>query len=64
VSKMKTVKAVAARFRTTASGKLKRNRPGKRHLLSGKTTKRKRQLSKSAMLDCAHEKTYSRLMGI
>lgn len=62
--KMKSVKAVAARFRTTASGKLKRNRPGKRHLLSGKTTKRKRQLSKPGLLDSAHEKTYSRLMGI
>jgi len=64
VTKMKTVKAVAARFKATASGKLKRNHPGKRHLLSGKTSKRKRQLSKSALLDEAHTKTYSRLMGM
>lgn len=61
---MKTVKAIAARFRVTAKGKLKRQRPGRRHLLSGKTTKRKRQLSKASYVDCAHEKTYSLLIGV
>jgi len=61
---MKTVKAVAARFRKTASGKLKRQSPGKRHLLSSKTSKRKRQLSHPEMVDRAHERTYSRLMGL
>ena len=61
---MKTVKAIAARFRTTAKGKLKRERPGKRHLLSGKTPKRKRQLSKAVYADCAHGKLYSLLMGV
>jgi len=64
VTKMKTVKAVAARFKATASGELKRNRPGKRHLLSGKSSKRKRHLSKAGLVDNAHEKTYSRLMGM
>jgi len=64
VPKMKTVKAVAARFKATASGKLKRQHPGKRHLLSGKSTKRKRQLSKPGLLDKAHEKIYSRLIGM
>jgi large subunit ribosomal protein L35 len=63
VPKMKTVKAIAARFRSTAQGKLKRNRPGKRHLLSGKTPKRKRQLSRAAYVDHAHEKVYSTLIG-
>ena len=62
--KMKTVKAIAARFRSTATGKLKRSHPGKRHLLSGKTPKRKRQLSNVALVDRAHEKTYSELMGL
>ena len=42
----KTRKAVAKRFKKTASGKLKFNSPGKRHLASSKTRKQKRQLGK------------------
>jgi large subunit ribosomal protein L35 len=41
---MKTHKASKKRFRTTASGLLKRRQAGKKHLLSGKTGKRKRHL--------------------
>ncbi len=63
--KMKTRKAVACRFRVTGTGKLKASRPGKRHLLTGKTAKRKRQLRNPGMvLDEAHTKTYKRLMCI
>ena len=60
--KMKTKKAVAARFRVTATGKLKHSRPGKRHILTKKTPKRKRQLSRAAYVDDAQLKTYKRLM--
>jgi large subunit ribosomal protein L35 len=42
--KMKTHKGSRKRFRVTGTGKLKRNRAGKKHLLSHKTGKRKRQL--------------------
>ena len=35
----KTRKAVSKRFKVTASGKVKRNRQGKRHLLSSKSPK-------------------------
>jgi large subunit ribosomal protein L35 len=42
--KMKTHKGSKKRFRVTASGKLKRRQAGKKHLLSHKTGKRKRQL--------------------
>jgi large subunit ribosomal protein L35 len=62
VPKMKTRKAVACRFRVTATGKLKASRPGKRHLLTGKPPKRKRQLRKATLLDEGHLKTYKRLM--
>lgn len=62
--KMKTKKAVAARFRVTATGKLKRARPGKRHILTKKTAKRKRQLSGAAYVDKGQLKTYKRLMCI
>ena len=46
VPKMKTRKAVKARFRVTGTGKLKRTRPGRRHMLTKKSAKRKRSLGK------------------
>jgi len=45
--KVKTHRGAAKRFKKTASGKFMRNSAFKRHLLSSKTTKRKRQLTKS-----------------
>lgn len=62
--KMKTKKAVAARFRVTATGKLKRARPGKRHIMTKKTPKRKRQLSKAALVSDSFLKMYKRVMCI
>jgi large subunit ribosomal protein L35 len=47
--KQKTNKSVKKRMRVTASGKIKRNKSNKRHLLSGRTTKRKRQLRRPAI---------------
>ena len=35
---IKTRKAIAKRFKITATGKVKRNRPGKRHLLTSKNS--------------------------
>lgn len=62
--KMKTKKAVAARFRLTGTGKLKRSRPGKRHILTKKAPKRKRQLNQSALVSNGQLKMYKRVMGI
>ena len=42
--KLKTHKGAAKRFRTTATGKIKRGHSHARHILTSKTTKRKRQL--------------------
>lgn len=47
---IKTRKAVAKRFKVTASGKVKRNRPGKRHLLTSKNSKRRRRLGTSTLV--------------
>ena len=41
--KIKTHRGAAKRFKKTASGRLKYNRPGHSHLLTGKSRKRKRQ---------------------
>lgn len=42
--KMKTKKGAAKRFRMSASGKVKRSKAFKRHILTTKSTKRKRHL--------------------
>jgi len=64
VPKMKTRKAVAARFKLTGTGKLKRRRPGKRHILTKKTAKRKRMLGTPAIITGLFAKTYKKLMGV
>jgi large subunit ribosomal protein L35 len=48
VPKIKTNRGAAKRFRITGSGKIKRNKGFKSHLLSGKARKRKRQLREAA----------------
>jgi large subunit ribosomal protein L35 len=62
--KMKTKKAVVAKFKLTGTGKLKRGRGGRRHLLTGKTSKRKRQLRNPALVDDSQLKMYKRLMCV
>lgn len=47
--KQKTNKSVKKRFRVTGTGKLKRNKANKRHLLAGRSSKRKRQLRRPAI---------------
>jgi large subunit ribosomal protein L35 len=64
VPKMKTKKAVAARFKLTGTGKLKRTRPNRRHILTKKTSKRKRQLARPALVDKTILRTYKRMMCI
>lgn len=41
--KIKTHRGAAKRFKSTASGRLKRKQPGHSHILTGKSRKRKRQ---------------------
>jgi len=64
VPKLKSNKSVKARFKVTKKNKLKRTRPGRRHLLSKKSSKRKRRLRKKTLVDSSLEKTYSRLLTL
>ncbi len=48
--KIKTKRAAAKRFNKTAKGKYVFNRPGKSHLLTHKSRKRKRYLRKDAVI--------------
>jgi len=48
--KLKTHKGAAKRFRLTATGKVKRGHSHARHILTSKTTKRKRHLDIDVMV--------------
>ena len=49
--KMKTKKGAAKRFKVRGSGSIKRGGAYKRHILTKKTTKRKRQMRKRSAVD-------------
>ena len=49
--KLKTNKAASKRFSMTGTGKLKRQKAGKQHILTKKTRKNKRDLRKAEMVD-------------
>jgi len=64
MTKMKTRKSVKKRFKVTGSGKLMRHRPGRRHILTKKSSNRKRKLRKDVVVDKGQTKMYARLMGV
>ena len=49
--KIKTKRAAAKRFKMTGNGELKRSKAFKSHILTKKTTKRKRNLRKTVTAD-------------
>jgi len=60
--KIKTNKSAAKRFAFTRKGKIKRRQSFARHLSTGKTTKRKRQLRGTALVDKTDERRIERLL--
>ncbi len=60
--KLKTRKGVAKRFKITKSGRIKKRSANRGHLLSKRSTKRKRRLRKSGYLSRAEEKKIRRLL--
>lgn len=54
--KMKTRKSAAKRYKVTASGKIKYKKQGLRHILTKKSSKRKRKLRKSGILSASEQK--------
>ena len=57
--KMKSNRGAAKTFRRTASGKLKRSKAFKSHILTSKSRKRKRNLRKSTLVSKAETKNIS-----
>ena len=60
--KVKTKRATAKRFKKTANGNLKRNKAYKSHILTKKTTKRKRNLRKATMTDATNVKNMKKIL--
>ena len=60
--KAKTNKSIASRVKVTGGKKLKSRHPGRRHILTKKTSKRKRSLAKPFIISEAHEKRYKQLI--
>lgn len=60
--KIKTHSGASKRFRLTASGKVKRGKAYKSHILNKKSTKRKRGLRKISYASTANEATIKTLI--
>jgi large subunit ribosomal protein L35 len=62
MGKQKTKKAVAKRFRKSAKGRMLYTRPGKSHLNTHKSRKRKRSLRRTGQVTPTFEKRLSILV--
>lgn len=60
--KMKSSRGAMKRFKVTATGKVKRSRGGKSHLLSSKSKKRKRRLRQATLVSASETKTIRKLI--
>jgi len=60
--KVKTHRGAAKRFRVTATGKIKRSQAYKRHILTKKTTARKRALDREVLVSDGDFKRIHKLL--
>ncbi len=62
--KMKSRRGAAKRFSLTGSGKVKKNKANKSHLLSRKAMDRKRSLRKSGAVSDADTSRVKKMLGL
>ena len=60
--KMKTNRGAAKRFKKTGSGKIKRSKAFTSHILTKKSTKRKRGLRQGDLVDASDSKNIKRIL--
>ena len=60
--KLKTKRAAAKRFQKTGTGKLKRMKAFKSHILTKKSTKRKRNLRQSTITDATNAPNMKKIL--
>ena len=62
--KLKTHRGAAKRFKLTGKGKIKRRKAYASHILTKKTTKRKRNLRSPAIMAKGDHKRIKKLLGV
>ncbi|HJL91678.1 MAG: 50S ribosomal protein L35 [Acidimicrobiales bacterium] len=62
--KMKTHRGAAKRIKVTGSGRLRRRKANKSHILEKKTSTRKRRLGRMTEVDGANSKAIRKQLGI
>jgi len=60
--KMKSNSAARKRFKVTGTGRIRRGKSGKSHLMRGKPASRLRRLKKNDMVNDSHEHRVKRLL--
>ena len=60
--KMKTNRSAAKRFKKTGTGKLVRNKAYRRHILTKKSTKNKRNLRRDAIVDITNASNMKKIL--
>jgi len=60
--KIKTHRGAAKRFKVTGTGKIKMTKSFRRHILTSKTAKRKRQLRRPEYVDAANASSLKKLL--
>ncbi|MDF2655716.1 MAG: rpmI [Bacillota bacterium] len=63
-AKMKSHRGASKRFKLTGTGKVKRNKAYKSHILTKKTAKRKRGLRKATILSSADHKRIKSVLNV
>ena len=63
-AKMKSHRGASKRFKLTGTGKVKRNKAYKSHILTKKTAKRKRGLRKATLLVSADHKRIKSVLNV
>ena len=60
--KMKTNRSAAKRFKKTGTGKIVRNKAYKRHILTKKSTKNKRNLRQDVVVDATNMSNMKKIL--
>lgn len=64
MNKLKTKSGAKKRFKITASGKIKRKHAFKSHILTKKSTKRKRNLTHATLVSSVDEKSVMKQLAL
>ena len=64
MTKIKTRRAAAKRFKLTGRGRIKRNKANHSHMLIRRSNSAKRKMRKATLVDSTEEKRVRRMLGL